>query len=209
MGIGSLSAVGAGEARERAAAIRKQVRGGGDPSRSSRPSRPRPRRSAPRSGRRRTGSSASSGSRKFIRRPRATPTGAHDEAVARLGSKVIDQIEVPDVVRLVVPKFEATWDGGHRLRAYIERVIAHAKTHGRADTNLRNPALSDLIAPALAHLKKPKRKHHASMPFEQVPEADGQARRDDQPARARSRNDDPVAACAPPRSGGPSGPSST
>jgi integrase len=169
-GIGSLKLIGAAAAREEAAELRKAVRAGRDVA-----------VELQREQRELSGALTTFASEAAIvvglidksdvhPQTKANAQRAHDEAVKALGRKAIDQIDVPDVVRLVVPKFEATWDGGHRLRAYIERVIAHAKTHGRSDTNQRNPALSDLIAPALKHLKKPKRKHHPSMPFEQVPD---------------------------------------
>jgi integrase len=170
MGIGSLAQVGAAEAREKAAEVRKAIRAGGDPQPEQRRDEAKAKALAT------TFASEAATVLELIKHSTVHPQTksnaqrAHDEAVAGLGSKPIDHIEVPDVVRLVVPKFEATWDGGHRLRAYIERVVAHAKTHGRSDTNLRNPALTDLIAPALKHLKKPKRKRHNSMPFEQIPD---------------------------------------
>jgi integrase len=170
MGVGSLAQVGAAEARKRATALREQARTGGDPLPEQR------RKEVKAKARATTFQSEAEIVIGLIRlsavhpQTKANADRTHDEAVAALGRKTIDEIEVPDVVRLVVPKFEATWDGGLRLRAYIERVIAHAKTHGRSDTNLRNPALTDLIAPALKHLKKPKRKHHPSMPFEQIPD---------------------------------------
>ena len=52
---------------------------------------------------------------RFIRRPRATLSRAHDEAVAAWARTVIDEIEVPDVVRLVVP--EVRGDVGRRAPA--------------------------------------------------------------------------------------------
>lgn len=169
MGLGALDYVSASEAREKAAELRKQVRTGGDPM----PAHKAELRKA-----RQLDTTFTSEADRVIsdirmaklhRQTIANFERAHDDACAVLGSKIIDEIEVPDVVRIVVPRQAQSWDGGQRLRAYIERVIAHAKTHGRSDTNLRNPALADLIEPALKHLKKPLRRGHASMPFELVP----------------------------------------
>jgi integrase len=169
MGLGSLAYVSAAEAREKAAELRKQVRRGGDPL---------PVKQAAMAEERARHTLFSEEAERVIadirsstmhRQTKTNYERAHADAVAGLGNKVINLVSVGDVATLVVARYKASWDGGQRLRAYIERVIAHAKTYGRSDANLRNPALTDLIEPALVHLKKPLKKGHPSMPFELVP----------------------------------------
>jgi len=116
MGIGSLMAVSAAEARDRAIALRRATRTGGDPLPAQQQEQLRAKALVT------TFKSEAEivigliEASKVHATTKSNARRAHDLALVTLGPKGIDQIEVPDVVRIVVPRYQESWDGGHRLR---------------------------------------------------------------------------------------------
>jgi integrase-like protein/Arm domain-containing DNA-binding protein len=98
-----------------------------------------------------------------------------------VGNLPLQAIDTAIVLKALLPVWQRTPETGSRLRGRIERVFAWAKAHKLYDGE--NPATRDVLRDALP--SKPKAKHHAAMPFADVPAFMARLReRDSMSARA-------------------------
>ena len=180
MGLGSARDVSLAEAREKAAAARKQVTEGLDPLIERR----RSKVTTPLFGEAADAFVSAMAPQfrntKHIGQWRMTLK----LYAAPLHAKPVDEITTEDVLGVLRPIWQQKSETASRLRGRIERVLDAAKAQGHR--NGANPAAwRGHLALLLPQRQKLQRGHHAAMPFTDVPAFVGQLRaRDAMAARA-------------------------
>ena len=88
-----------------------------------------------------------------------------EEACKTIGTLPLEQIDSAIMLKTLLPVWQRAPETGSRLRGRLERVFAWALAHKLyAGTN---PAALDVLRDALP--AKPKQKHHAAMPYGELP----------------------------------------
>jgi integrase len=85
---------------------------------------------------------------------------------APIASKQIDDITVADIKLLLLPIFTQSPDKAARVRAVFNAVYGYACDHELCNRDRRSPAEGKTILPAVG---KTERKHHAAMPYADIP----------------------------------------
>jgi integrase len=165
MGIGSLTSVSLAEAREKSAGCRRVLAQGGDPI-------------AERKGSRGKVPLFGEFADQFIEMRRASWRSEKHRSqwamalrvhAAPLRRKPVDTIETEDVLRTLKPLWSTKHETASRLRSRIEMVLDAARVAGHRTGE--NPARwrghLDHVLPR--GLRKLTKRHHAAMPYRQVP----------------------------------------
>ena len=166
MGLGSFPDVGLAEARDQAAAYRKQAKAGVDPI------------EARRTGIGTTPTFTTCAARYIRAHRRAWKNAKHARqwvstlktyARPAIGSKRVDTIVTEDVLKILTPIWTAKTETAKRLRGRIENILDYAAAHQYRDP--LNPARwrghLDKLLPKPARVKKVT--HHPAMPHTEVP----------------------------------------
>lgn len=89
-------------------------------------------------------------------------------AIPIIGKNAIGNIHTDDIVRILAPIWQSKHETATRLRARIESILAWATVHGWRTGD--NPArLKGNMEFLLPKVRVTDKKHHASLPFEQLP----------------------------------------
>ena len=166
MGLGSFPDVGLAEARDQAAAYRKQAKAGVDPIEA--------RRTAPG----KTPTFTTCAARYIRAHRRGWKNVKHARQWVRtlktyarpvVGSKWVDTIATEDVLNILTPIWTTKTETAKRLRGRIENILDYAAAHQYRDP--LNPARwrghLDKLLPKPARVKKVT--HHSAMPHTEVP----------------------------------------
>src|SRR5262249_13692432 len=96
-----------------------------------------------------------------------------DYVLPVIGTMPVQEIDTPDVLRVVKPLWTERNEMGSRLRSRIERVLDYAASAGYREPGQLNPARwRGHLEHLLARPSKVKRgvEHLAAMPYHQIPE---------------------------------------
>lgn len=177
IGLGGLSLVCLSEAREKALAYRKQAREGGDPLAERRKGKASIPTFAEAAEQVYAGHEASWQNRKHAAQ---WITTLRTYANPHIGMRRVDQIETPDVLRVLSPIWLAKPETARRVRQRIGTVLDWAKAAGHRSGE--NPI--DGVARGLP--KQGERdEHHAALPYTEVPAFVARLRSSDQGEMAR------------------------
>jgi integrase len=171
--LGPFPALGAAEARERAQDLRKAVRLGGDPFTD--------RAAARKEAVTEAAAAITFGEMAEARiaawgglRPKTLRVYAsflRNHAIPALGERALLDITADDVKAVVEPILKRTYQTGRRVRWHIEDVFEYAKEAGvnQFPAERANPAAWNRMKRTLKSVKQPHVKHHAAMPWAEVP----------------------------------------
>lgn len=168
MGLGGLSTVSLADARDKAAAARKQVKDGINPIEA--------RRAAEAEGEKRQkfGAFADDMLKSILPgfknvRHQAQWKRALEHYAKPIRDKWLDEIGTDDVLRVIQPIWQTKQETASRVRGRIERVLDAAKAKGKRTGE--NPARwRGHLRELLSQRRKLSRGHHASMPYAEVPD---------------------------------------
>lgn len=177
IGLGGASLVTLAEAREKALAYRKLARDGGDPLAERRKSQTVVPTFAEAAARVHADHKASWKNEKHAAQWLST---LRTYAIPHLGTRSVDQVETPDVLRALSPIWLTKPETARRVRQRIGTVLDWAKAAGYRSGD--NPI--DGVAKGLP--KQGERdEHHAALPYAEVPAFVGRLRSSDQGEIAR------------------------
>lgn len=167
MGLGGVSTVSLAEAREKAAAARKQVKDGINPIEA--------RRAAEAEGEKRQtfGAFADDMLKSILPgfknvRHQAQWKRALEHYAKPIRDKWLDDIGTDDILRVIQPIWQTKQETASRVRGRIERVLDAARAKGKRTGE--NPARwRGHLRELLSQRRKLSRGHHASMPYADVP----------------------------------------
>ena len=169
IGLGSARFVTLAEARDHAYENRRAARRGGDPLAGNREHRIPSFRVA---------SERVAAGREWKGRTGDMRRSALEMHAAALMDRRVDQIGREDVLRVLVPLWTTKPALGRKLRVWLRGVLAWAQGHGHIDTNVAGEGINGALPKV-----KSTRKHHAAIPYQDVPAAleaiDGSTRRSD------------------------------
>lgn len=91
------------------------------------------------------------------------------ETTGSFGALAIDEIRAADVKTLLLPYWYATPTQALVICQRVGRVLKHRHRNTKPDAPFANPADPALIADMMGRRRKHITKHHASLPYEDVP----------------------------------------
>lgn len=168
MGLGNLASVTLAEAREKAKAARKVLSDGDNPIAS---------RDKEKADRKAAAVTFGTFADAYVKRVQKDFKNPKHQAqwkmtlevyAAPLRPKRLDEITTEDILAILEPIWMTKNETASRLRGRIERVLSAAKVKGLRSGE--NPALWRGHLDELLSRKKPKVKHHAALPYKQMPE---------------------------------------